>query len=126
MSTPQGVDPVAAVIAGGFAEVSPFGAGSRYHGVELATIDVDGVPVRYVSRRLVPSPARFAAFAEHVVAEGERIDTIAATRLADPELFWRIADANNLLHPEEAVAQAGRRLRITLAEGIPTLTDVVT
>jgi hypothetical protein len=39
--------------------------------------------------------------------------------MQDAEQFWRIADANAALHPNELTAQPGRRLRITLPEGIP-------
>jgi hypothetical protein len=53
-----------------------------------------------------------------VVTEGERPDTIAATLAGDPEQFWRVCDANRVLHPEE-LACIGRRVRITLPEGVP-------
>lgn len=117
MTVPQGVDAVAAVLAAGRA--SPFPPGSRYAGLPLATVEVDGVPVRYVRRRFVPPAARLAAIGEHAVTEGERVDTVAAAELGDPELFWRLADANTVLHPAEAVDPVGRRLRITLPEGVP-------
>ena len=57
------------------------------------------------------------------MVEGERPDTIAAAHLGDPEQFWRICDANSALHPDELVADVGRRLRITLPEGVPGMTD---
>jgi hypothetical protein len=126
MTTPQGADPVAGVIPGGFAGIDPFPPGSRYHGLPLATVEIDGEQVRYVGRRLVPPPSRFTTLSEHIVTEGDRIDNIAAVELGDPELFWRLADANGVMHPEEAVARVGRRLRITLPEGIPGPGDVVT
>jgi hypothetical protein len=119
MSVPQGVDPVAGVIPGGLTGIDPFPPGSRYAGLPLATVEVDGVPVRYVSRRFVPPASRFAQIGEHVVTEGERVDTVAAAELGDPELYWRLADANTVLHPVELVEQIGRRLRITLPEGLP-------
>ncbi len=52
------------------------------------------------------------------MTQGERLDNIAATFLGDPELFWRLADANRAMQPEELVQTVGRRLRITLPEGI--------
>lgn len=126
MTVPQGSDPVAGVIPGGFAGIDPFPPGSRHHGLPLATVEIDGVPVRYVRRRFVPPPSSFATVSEHEVREGDRIDTVAATELGDPELFWRLADANAVAHPAEAVERVGRRLRITLPEGIPGPTDVIT
>ena len=56
---------------------------------------------------------------EHTVAEGERLDQTSASRyLGDPEQFWRIADANGAMQPDDLVQTPGRRLRITLPEGI--------
>ena len=53
------------------------------------------------------------------MAEGDRLDNLAATYLGDPELFWRIADANNAMRAAELTDEIGRALRITLPEGIP-------
>lgn len=50
---------------------------------------------------------------------GDRLDNLAAQYLGDPELFWRLCDANSALHPEELTERVGRRLRVTLPEGIP-------
>jgi len=38
--------------------------------------------------------------------------------LGGPELFWRIADANGAMRPEDLVAKVGRQLKITLPQGI--------
>ena len=74
-------------------------------------------------RRFVPAPERFALLEEHLVSDGERLDLIAHQYLGDPEQFWRIADANGAVRPEELIEETGRRLRITLPEGIPGATD---
>jgi hypothetical protein len=96
---------------------------SRYHGTETAQLRTAGRTVVYLRRRFVPSPERFVTVQEHTVSEGERPDTIAASYLGDPEQFWRLCDANAAMHPAELTATLGRRLRITLPEGIvgPTL-----
>jgi hypothetical protein len=92
---------------------------SRYYGIETTTIKTpDGETIVYL-RRFVPSPDRFALLLEHTVVEGERLDNIAAEHLGDPEAFWQIADANAAMRPEESTEVIGRRLRITLPEGIP-------
>jgi hypothetical protein len=54
-----------------------------------------------------------------VVFQGDRLDNIAALYLGDPEQFWRICDANAAMRPNELTETIGRRLRITLPEGIP-------
>jgi hypothetical protein len=56
---------------------------------------------------------------EHVVTEGDRLDNIAAKYLGDPEQFWRVCDANGAMLPDELIETIGRRLRITLPEGVP-------
>jgi hypothetical protein len=92
---------------------------SRYHGLEMASLEApDGNTIIYLKRRLVPPPERFELLQEHVVAQGERLDSITARYLGDPEQFWRICDANGAMRPEE-LEEVGRRLRITLPEGIP-------
>lgn len=92
---------------------------SRYHGIETATLETgDGQTVIYLKRRFVPPPDRFALLQEHVVVQGDRLDNITARYLGDPEQFWRICDANGAMRPEELTDEIGRRLRITLPEGI--------
>jgi hypothetical protein len=100
-----------------------FPATSRYHDIETATLELaDGSEVVYLRRRFVPSPDRFALLDIHVVTAGERLDNVTARHLGDPEQFWRIADANGAMRPEELVERIGRRLRITLPEGVPGVT----
>jgi nucleoid-associated protein YgaU len=92
---------------------------SRYAGIETAEVEIEpGRSVRYLRRRLLPPPERFAVLEEHVVVDGDRLDLIAAAHLGDPEQFWRIADANGAMRPEDLTAEPGRRLRITLPEGV--------
>ncbi len=49
--------------------------------------------------------------------DGDRLDLIAHRYLGDPELYWRICDANRALRPEELTAEPGRRLVIPI--GMP-------
>jgi len=97
-----------------------FPPGSRYHDVEVATLDLpDGRRIAYIRRRFVPPAESFALLREHLVRSGERLDTVAALHLGDPEQFWRIADANGAIAPEQLTDVPGRRLRITLPAGVP-------
>ena len=82
-------------------------------------VRADGSMVTYVKRRFVPAPEDFALLQWHRVVQGERLDNITAQYLGDPEQFWRLCDANRALHPEELTETIGRKLRITLPEGIP-------
>ncbi len=93
---------------------------SRYYGIELATMEAaDGTEIIFLRRRFCPLPERLALLQEHAVSQGERLDNIAARYLGDPEQFWRICDANGAMQPDELTETIGRRIRITLPEGVP-------
>jgi len=93
---------------------------SRYFSVETTTLEERGGKVIvYLRRRFVPQPDRFALLQEHVVKQGDRLDNVTAQYLDDPEQFWRLCDANRAMQPDELTERIGRRLRITLPEGIP-------
>ena len=93
---------------------------SRYYGIQTAELETaEGKRVAYLRRRFVPPPERFDLLLEHTVSEGDRLDNLAAQYLGDPEQFWRVCDANGAVRPEELTETVGRRLRITLPEGIP-------
>jgi len=99
---------------------TPYPPNSRYAGVETAELTTpDGATVVYLRRRFLPPPSRFHTLQEHRVEEGDRLDRLSANYLGDPELFWRLCDANGALHPQELTEQVGRELRITLPEGVP-------
>jgi hypothetical protein len=93
---------------------------SRYATVPKAQWTApDGGVIVYLRRRFLPPPERFALLQEHAVVEGDRLDNLTARYLGDPEQFWRLCDANNAMFPTELTDSVGRRLRITLPEGIP-------
>jgi hypothetical protein len=105
-----------------FAGLQPslFGANSRYRGIETATLtSTDGSTISYVRRRFVPQPSQLAQLQQHTVIQGDRLDILAAKYLGDPQLFWRICDANGAMRPEDLTTTAGRVLRICLPAGIP-------
>ncbi len=66
-----------------------------------------------------PLRSRFALLREHAVSDGERMDLIAARELGDPRPSGASATPNDAMRPEDLTAPIGRRLRITLPEGIP-------
>ncbi len=83
---------------------------------KLAVTDADGEPqdIRYLERRLLPAAGEDTPFAEHVVAQGDRLDNITAKYLGDPTQFWRVADANDTFRPEELTDVVGRRIAIVM------------
>jgi hypothetical protein len=97
-----------------------FPPSSRYHTVATATlVGPDGRAVVYLRGRFAPPPDSLALVGEYAVAQGDRLDLLAARYLGDPELFWRLCDANAALRPDELTEEIGRVLRITLPEGVP-------
>jgi hypothetical protein len=111
-------DPVRALLALAGA-ANRFPPQSRYSGVETAAYTgPDGKVVAYLRRRFIPAAERFALLQEHAVRQGERLDQLTARYLGDPEQFWRVCDANAAMRPEE-LEEEGRRVRITLPEGLP-------
>jgi hypothetical protein len=100
-----------------------FPRNSRYHGLATSQRTApDGRVVTYLKRRFVPSTERFAPLQEHVVRQGDRLDNLANTYLGDPEQYWRLCDANGVLRPTE-LEEIGRRVVITLPEGLPGASD---
>ena len=92
---------------------------SRYYGVETTTLEAaEGKMIVYLRRRFVPPPEQLELLQEHTVTQGDRLDNVTARYLDDPEAFWRVCDANNAMRPDELTEIVGRRLRITLPEGI--------
>lgn len=113
-------DPLQALLQPAALKNTLFPPNSRYHGVDIASLQgSDGRSIAYVKRRFVPQPESFVLLQEHEVMRGDRLDNLAAHFLGDPEQFWRLCDANRAISPEELTETPGRRLRITLPEGIP-------
>src|SRR6266540_4122444 len=70
--------------------------------------------IRYVERRILPPVEASVPLVEHTVVQGDRLDNLTAKYLGDPTQFWRVADANTLLRPEELTEEPGRRVVIAL------------
>lgn len=93
---------------------------SRYYGMATTTLTRhDGTVVSFLTRRFVPAPERFSLLEQHTVAQGDRLDNLAAQYFSDPLAWWRLADANRALRPEALTEIIGRQLRVTLPEGVP-------
>jgi hypothetical protein len=97
---------------------SLFPPNSRYQGIDTGSYTTPGgQTIAYVRRRFVPPPSAYALLQQHTVAQGERLDNMANEFLGDPQLFWRLCDANGAMRPEE-LETPGLVLAITLPQGI--------
>ncbi|HEY5912266.1 MAG TPA: hypothetical protein VJA21_16815 [Verrucomicrobiae bacterium] len=92
-----------------------FCKGTRYENVGTDSItNAQGQKVQFKKVRFIPeTPAQTGV----VVANEERLDQIAQRIYQDPELFWRICDANLAMWPDDLVAESGRVIRIPPSEG---------
>ena len=92
-----------------------FPINSRYRGVALRSRTLaDGTTRNFVGRRIIPATSRYRALDRHRTIDNERIDGVAANAFGDPELYWRICDANGEAEPADATTPAGRLLVIPL------------
>lgn len=113
-------DMLSALIAAGALPETSYGANSRYYGLPvLEWTAPDGRLIRYVNRRFIPRPALFATLVTHNAQQGDRIDVLAARYLGDPLLYWRIADANLAVRPDDPLVLS-KPVAIPLPAATPT------
>ena len=114
-------DPLQELLAAGAVPTTTFPPTSRYAGVGVDAWDPGGgrPAVPFLRRRFCPRPELFALLYEVGVIEGDRRDLLAYRHLGDAELWWRLADANGVVDPRDIASPVGRRLRVTLPEGVP-------
>lgn len=87
-----------------------FFRGSRYEPVPTLTwIGPDGRMIRYKGMRIIPEPRGTLV---HTVRQDERLDRVAQEWFGNAELWWRLADANTVLDPDELVAEPGRTIAV--------------
>lgn len=113
-------DPVQLLIDAGAIPSTPFVPQSRYHGVPLAVLQrrSDEPGLVYVRRRFIAVPSTLPISGRHVVSAQDRPDLLGAKYLGDPLLYWRIADANAVVDPNELTDTLGRRVDIPLPPGM--------
>jgi nucleoid-associated protein YgaU len=111
---------LAALVAAAAGTGGPASPASRYYGAAVEELTLpDGTVIRYLARRIVPSPSVYPATASYVVTDGDRLDNLAQRFLGDPALYWMICDANGVTDPDELTAQPGRAIVIPLAAALP-------
>ena len=89
---------------------------SRYSGIQNATLNEDGKQIIYKLRRFLPQGEKLPLLVNIVVADQDRLDLIAARTLGDPELFWRVCDANNAMNPVSLTIEPGTKLRVPIPQ----------
>jgi hypothetical protein len=89
-----------------------FDASSRYHLTETTVLHTPERQIPYLRRRFLPQPESMSILVEVSVAQGDRLDLIAARTLGAPEQSWRVCDANYTMNPFDLTAEPGRVLRV--------------
>ena len=104
----------------------PYPRSSRYHDAEIGVhVRPDGTEVRYAKRRLLPPIAQNTSNTSagdtttHTVSSGERPDHLGQRYFGDADQWWRIADANPVLHPAELTAEPGTRIAVPVPGVFP-------
>ena len=70
--------------------------------------------IRYKERRFIPPADKMKTLQEITFTAGDRLDLIAARTLGDPEQFWRVCDANGVMHPLDLTGEPGNAIRIAV------------
>lgn len=109
------------LLSAGIIPSTTYGPSSRYAETPVTAHDPgdDADPIPHLARRFSRQPDRFATLFRVRITALDRRDLLAARHIGDPELWWRIADANGVLDPRELTAVVGDEVRITLDEDVP-------
>jgi hypothetical protein len=87
-----------------------FDRDSRYGQLTpLTVVGPNGSPVRIVPIRFIQPTAAVIA---RRIKQGDRPDLLAYEFFQEPQLFWRIADANETMRPSELTALPGSLIGI--------------
>lgn len=85
-----------------------FFKGSRYEKVDDYKFKrSDGSEVSIKQKRKIPDPLGKIL---HVVQEGDRTDLLAYRYYRDPLKFWKLADANEEMNPENLMSKTGEKI----------------
>jgi hypothetical protein len=91
---------------------------SRYYKLKNLTYvnkrkKMDKQYITYKERRFLPSiQNEMTKLQDIAITAGDRLDNIAFRTAGNPELFWRICDANYAMHPIELTSNPGRIIHI--------------
>ena len=93
----------------------PYIPASRYYGLtNRERTNAAGLTETFVARRIIPAMSRYRALDRHRTDGDERIENLSADYLGDPELYWRISDANGDQDPGLSAQPIGRLITIPL------------
>jgi len=92
---------------------------SRYSVLEDAIFTTpNGHTIVYKRRRFLPQGEKIPELIEISVGITDRLDTITARTIGDPQQFWQVCDANNCMNPFDLTGEqaVGSSLRIPVPQ----------
>lgn len=90
---------------------------SRYYNLGNRSFTAkDGREILYKERRFLPQGKTLPLLVEVTIEQSDRLDLIAYRTLGNPELFWRVCDANDAMDPFQLTAEPGRKLRVAIPQ----------
>lgn len=84
---------------------------SRYEDLPLIVYNRDNAGIQYRSRRFLPHGEDIRGVMNVEVRDGERMDLLANRTVGEPTLWWRLADANEVMDPFD-LEEPGRSVSI--------------
>lgn len=88
---------------------------SRYANLETRELETaEGRKIRYVRRRLIPPKSSYLPASRISITDSDRPDLLAYRNLGVPTAFWQMADANEVMHPDELTAEVMRTIVIPI------------
>ncbi len=90
------------------------GKGGSGGGIWDSEFEIEEQEIRYKERRFIPPADKMKTLQEVTYTTGDRLDLITARTLGDPEQFWRVCDANEVMHPLELTSDPGNVIRIAI------------
>lgn len=95
-----------------------FDQSSRYAEIETASLKTEeGRIISYKKRRFLPASENMRILTEITTNAADRLDLLTYRTIGDPEQYWRICDANNIMHPLELTDVPDTIIRIPLPGG---------
>ncbi len=94
-----------------------FDSESRYLNLPNAKFTAaDGREIIYKTRRFLPRGNTKQELGRLVVNQGERLDQIANQAYGNSKLYWRVADANDVLNPTDLLREPGKVIRVPVPD----------
>lgn len=92
-----------------------FDPNSRYTNTPTTVFTTpQGQSITHLRRRFCPRGDTLPTLTTVAIEDGDRLDLLTARSLGDPLQFWRVADANDAMHPFDLMEEVGHSLKVPI------------